>query len=96
VVDLGEDTVNGVSTHHYRLTANGRAYAKYSHLTKSMGVKIPRTLTYNMWLDADGRATKVVAGLPGSGTMTMVMGDWGAPVHIQVPPKRQIQEFPTK
>ncbi|KRF11393.1 hypothetical protein ASG90_16695 [Nocardioides sp. Soil797] len=93
VTMVGEDSVNGVHTKHYVVTTNTEEFAK------SLGDDadlVPEDLTYDVWLDDEGRMAKMEADLDAQGKMTLTMSDWGEPVNIVAPPANKIQEFPSE
>ncbi|QIX27056.1 LppX_LprAFG lipoprotein [Nocardioides sp. JQ2195] len=92
VTMVGDDSVNGVHTQHYVVTTNTEEFAK------SLGDDadlVPKDLTYDVWLDDEGRMAKMEAELDAQGSMTLTMSDWGEPVNIVAPPANKIQDFPS-
>lgn len=92
VTMVGEDSVDGVHTKHYVVTTDTEEFAK------SLGDDadlVPEDLTYDVWLDDEGRMAKMEADLDAQGSMTLTMSNWGEPVNIVAPPANKIQEFPT-
>ncbi|MFS3130527.1 LppX_LprAFG lipoprotein [Nocardioides sp. Bht2] len=92
VTNKGSESINGVDTTHYLVVANVEA------LNNMLGTgdtaQLPKTMTYDVWLDGDGRFTKMNADLKGAGTMEMNLTDWGTPVSIKAPPANQVTEMP--
>lgn len=89
---VGNDSVDGVATKHYVVTTNTDEFKKS---LGDEGAKVPDELTYDVWLDGEGRLAKMEAELDAQGSMTLTMSDWGEPVKIVAPPAKKIQEFPT-
>ena len=95
-VYVGSD--NGMD--HYRLTVDMKK------AIESMGTKLPAeaqsqlpdSVTYDVWLDDQGRFSKMsMDKLPmggTSGSMEMTLTDWGKDVSIQAPPADQITKMP--
>ncbi len=92
VEEIGTEEVNGVTATHYRVTADPEAM---SGVLGDSAADIPETLVYDVWLDEQGRFTKMAADLEESGKMEMNVTDWGTDVSIEAPPADQVQDFPT-
>jgi len=90
VVDLGTEDINGESTTHYQLTITTR------QLKKQLGqvAGLPKTLTYDLWLDSKDRMRRMQVVLPGSGQMTTDLSHWGEPVVIKAPPRSKVATLP--
>ncbi len=93
VVLVGPDTVDGTQTEHYRVTASGKGLAD-SLGGATGGATLPKSLTYDIWLDGDKRMRKMTADLGKSSSMEMQMSGWGDPVEISAPPASQVQKLP--
>ncbi|MGD9961399.1 LppX_LprAFG lipoprotein [Nocardioides sp.] len=88
---VGEEELDGETTTHYQVTS----------LTKDLGstlggktAKLPKTFTYDIWLDGDDRMRKMVASVDKKTSMEMVMSNFGDPVDIKAPPASQVQVMP--
>jgi hypothetical protein len=94
---VGREDVSGRQLDHYRLSVDTQ------QVLKSMGgaaasqapAGMPKTVTYDVWLDDQHRFAQMTMQLPVSGqkaTMKMELTDWGAPVHITAPPASQVTD----
>ncbi|MBZ5740340.1 LppX_LprAFG lipoprotein [Nocardioides mangrovi] len=64
-----------------------------------MGAQMPDSLTYDLWLDDQGRFAKMsmddlAMGAAGSGSVEMTVSDWGEDVSIEAPPADQVTDMP--
>lgn len=92
VTFVGEETVDGESFEHYRLTVDTRAAAKAQGMpARQQGM--PPTLDYDMWLSDDALMRRVAFELQGV-SMVMDMTAWGEPVDIAAPAPKDIVEAP--
>ena len=94
VTEVGKEDVNGVDTTHYTVTVDTTKMT--TDATSTAG--LPPTMTYEIWLDGEGRTAKMVidltsAGVAGSTTMTF--SKFGEPVTIVAPPADQITDMST-
>ena len=85
---------------HYELTVDMQAMLEQmgSELPPSAESEMPETITYDLWLDDEGRFTKLsMDDLPmggDSGSMEMTVSGWGEEVDIEAPPANQVTEMP--
>ena len=94
VVLVGEEEAGGVPATHYVVTLDS---TKMAATAATPGM--PAELTYDIWLDSEGRMVKMtvafdVEGVPSSTTMTLT--GHGAPVSIVAPSPDMIMEMPTQ
>jgi hypothetical protein len=99
---VGRETVRGTPTTHYRAVVDIPAAQRAATgptaqlLAQFRRLVTTRTLPYDAWLDADGRATKVVFAMalrPGAATggkrvrtrVTLEFFGWGEPVEVFFP-----------
>lgn len=94
VEKVGTEDVDGVAATHYRVTADTAAMAGMLG-DQAAQAEIPDNLVYDVWLDEQGRFTRMTADLDKNGAMEMTVTDWGTEVDIKAPPANQVQEFPT-
>lgn len=96
--DLGQQTVDGVQTHHYRTSAGIDALiaaasdsaldsnrAGLLRQAKKLGV---RAYVTDLWIDADHLPVKAVVSVEGGPAIpasTLRFRDWGKPAHITAP-----------
>jgi hypothetical protein len=103
VVKVGTDSVQGVSTTHYKVTVDlERAAAKSSRSTRRSlrqvielgGVK---KLPVDVWIDGDGFLRKFEYAQPaGNGRkvqLTMELHDFGRPVTVRPPPADSVVDL---
>lgn len=105
VEDLGNETVRGVNTTHYRAVVDvaammeGADAAAQSEL-ESLG-SLPDTMPLEFWLGDDNVMHKMVMQFDGSGdpangfgsmTMTWELYDFGADISIEAPPADQVTD----
>lgn len=91
----GEEDIDGVATTRYTVTANtDAAKDMLSGMEQGGGsAQVPDTLTYDVWLDSEGRMVQISADMGGNGTMKMNMSDFGADVSIEEPPADKVQDM---
>lgn len=99
---VGEESVRGVSTTHYRVTIDlKRALdrvpadlkAQASAGLERMGTT---TLPADVWIDGDGQARKISMSFdtPAGGVSeTIEYYDYGAPVDVTAPPANEVGDF---
>lgn len=94
---VGRADVSGRQLDRYRLSVDT------AQILKSMGGAVasqapagmPKTVTYDVWLDDQHRFAQMTMQLPVGGqkaTTKMELTDWGAPVHIVAPPASQVTD----
>jgi hypothetical protein len=84
---VGDEEIDGADTDHYRLTVN--AAKAFKAQGSPMVPGMPKTFTYDLWIDGDNKMRKVSFELA-TVTTTMEMSDWGKPVHVKAPPASKI------
>lgn len=102
LVMLGEEEVDGVPTHHYRVTVDPQRFKKVLDLPEQMSAFLPKEMVFDYWIDADDRPRKMVQestakGADGKAVTTDVeahYSDFGEPVTITVPPADQVTDAP--
>lgn len=91
VTFVGEERVDGEELQHYRLTVDFREAAKAQGMPRTAGM--PATIDYDMWLDDEALMRRVEMDVQQVSTQ-MEMADWGEPVTIEAPPRRDIVQAP--
>ena len=91
VTRIGPEDIDGTPTTHYVLVADTQALG--DKLGKE-GADLPDSLTYDMWLDEEGRPRRIQADLGDQGSMKTDMTDYGSEVSIEAPPADQVQAMP--
>lgn len=88
---LGEESVDGETLERYRLTVDFSAAAKAQGMPRMQGA--PETVDYDMWLDEDALLRRMELDIT-QVAVVMEMSDWGEPVRIEAPARRQIVQAP--
>lgn len=92
---LGAETVDGVAATHYRVTVDTTKLGSALGLDPSQlrgDVSLPRTLSYDVWVDAGSRPVRVSMAMS-SFAMELHFSRWGEPVHVVAPPASQVSSF---
>jgi hypothetical protein len=93
VTDLGPETVGGQQREHYRVTLDTGAATKIFENLPSTA-SMPKTLTYDMWLDSQGRMARFKMLLKGVSAVSASYSDYGADLSITAPGASDIVEMP--
>jgi hypothetical protein len=88
---VGPETVDGEDMDHYVLTVDGKAAARAQGITT--GMPVPKTVTYDLWLDHDDLMRRVQYSVQG-GRILLTMSDWGEPVTVKAPPRSAVMQLP--
>jgi hypothetical protein len=89
---VGEESVHGEDLEHYLLTVDFREAANAQGMPRMAGM--PRTVAYDMWLDGDALMRRVEFEMAQQISMVMELSEWGEPVSIKAPARRDIVETP--
>ncbi len=89
---VAEESVHGEDLEHYRLTVDFRAAAKALGMPRTSGV--PRTIAYDLWLDDKALMRRVEFELMQQASLVMETSDWGEPVTVKAPPRKDIVQAP--
>ncbi|GMA30090.1 LppX_LprAFG lipoprotein [Litorihabitans aurantiacus] len=93
---VGEEDVNGAPADRYSVTVDTTAMA--SGMGTDMGTAgLPDAITYDIWLDGEGRPVKTLMEMEVGGQATsteIVLSNFGDDVTIEAPPADQITEMP--
>jgi hypothetical protein len=90
---VGSATIDGKSYEHYRVTVDPSAVAGDLNLPSQGAGKIPKSVTEDLYLDADHlmrRATMEVQGHK----VVVDATDWGKPVHVAKPKAADLVKMP--
>jgi hypothetical protein len=93
VTDLGGQSVGGRQLEHYRVVVDTRAATQVFKNLPSTAT-LPKTMTYDMWLDGESRMARFTMLMKKVSKVTATYSDYGADVHITAPPASQITELP--
>jgi hypothetical protein len=88
---VGEESVDGEDMDHYVLTVDTSAVLKSGGQQVAPGM--PKTVTYDLWLDRDDLMRRLSFDVAGTG-MVLEMSQWGEPVHVTAPPASAIMTMP--
>jgi hypothetical protein len=90
VTDLGSETMGGQELEHYRVTGDTGASMKMLKGMAGSAARLPKQLTYDMWLDDHHRMARFVMVMKRYMKVSARYYDYGAPVHVVAPPASQI------
>ena len=79
---------------HYRATLVTAKAPQLQGVPSSALGNLPKTMSYDVWLDDQGRFSRFVVSVPKFMKMTGTYTDYGAPVHITAPPASQVTAMP--
>jgi hypothetical protein len=82
------------SGRHYHATLITSKAPQLKGLPSSATADLPKTASYDTWLDSQGRFSKFVVTVPKVMKMTADYTDYGSAVHISAPPSSQITKIP--
>lgn len=91
VTYLGEESVHGEDLERYRLSVDFAAVAKAQGMPRMAGM--PKTVEYDMWLDGQALLRRMEFDLM-QVSMVMEMSEWGEPVSIKAPARKDIVAAP--
>lgn len=94
VTDLGAATLHGQRVEHYRVVADTHAAGQLMHNLPSTA-SLPRTMSYDVWLDSQHRMARFTVLLKKVSKVTATYQDYGADVNITAPPASQIETAPS-
>lgn len=82
---VGRETVDGMTAEHYEVTVDTKeALAAQGQKAVAATRSLPKTISYDIWLDGARRMRKVTFDLAGAHAVT-TMKDYGKPVSIKAP-----------
>jgi hypothetical protein len=85
----GAKVVDGVATTHYVATIDTAKVASIMGLDGTESSSLPKTLTYNVWIDSSSRPVEIAMNIAGT-RMQMHFSHWNEPVHVVAPPASQV------
>ncbi|WP_041546530.1 MULTISPECIES: hypothetical protein [unclassified Nocardioides] len=86
---------------HYRASVDPQAVLDAVGGLGPMGTQadgtpaMPKTLDYELWLDDQGRVTRLTSTMGDLGSVEMTMSDFGADVSVEAPPADQVTDMPS-
>ena len=91
---VGGGTVQGESVDHYKVVVDtAQMLAKMGAAGQQAQAQMPKTFTYDFWLDSDNLIRKMSFDLMGTST-DVELSDWGKPVEIKRPAAGDIVKTP--
>jgi LppX/LprAFG-like lipoprotein len=90
---VGKQTMGGATVEHYQLTVDTAALVKGLTPSAAKQADIPKTITYDLWLDEKHLLRRVSFDMSGT-TFESTMTRWGKPVHVQRPSADQLVAMP--
>ncbi|WP_151081932.1 hypothetical protein [Nocardioides cynanchi] len=94
VVYDGTQTVGGQQLKHYTVTIDTIAVPMLKGMPSSSTASLPKAMTYDLWLDDQGRMAQFKMLMKKVLSMTMTYSDFGAPVAIKAPAPSKVQAMP--
>lgn len=91
VTSLGTDDLDGEDLDHYVLTIDSSKVKAFKDIPGASS--LPKTITYDMWVDDDFRMRGMDMELP-TGKTKVRYTDLGEPVEIKAPPPSQVATMP--
>ena len=83
---VGRETVDGIAAERYEVTVDTKeALAAQGQKAAEVARNLPKTISYDIWLDSAKRMRQVTFDLAGAHAVTK-MKDYGKPVTISAPP----------
>jgi LppX_LprAFG lipoprotein len=96
VTFVGDEDVDGEQLGHYAIEVDTSKIEQFKDLQTQ--AELPRTITYDVWLDDQNRMRKMTFAMPMDAapvTMEVAFSEWGETVDIAAPPASEIAEQPT-
>ena len=94
VTDLGSQSVDGQQLERYRITLDTAAVTKMFQNLPSTS-SLPRSVTYDLWLDGQSRLARFKMLLKGVSAVTATYSDYGADVNITAPDPSHVVAMPS-
>jgi hypothetical protein len=95
VVYDGTETVRGQQLRHYSVTLDTSAVPMLKGMPSSSTASLPKTMSYELWLDDQGRMAQLKMLMRKVLSMTLSYSDFGAPVDIKAPDPSKVQSMST-
>jgi hypothetical protein len=95
VIYRGTQTVHGQQVKRYSVTLDTTVSPLLEGMPKSATASLPKTMSYNLWLDDQGRMAKFKMLMKKVLSMTMTYSDFGAPVSITAPDPSDVTSMPS-
>ena len=92
VTDRGVSTVDGQQLHHYAVLMDLSALAHLPNLPST--VAMPKTATYDVWLDDHGRFARFQMLMKNTMKLSATYSDYGTAAHVVAPPASAVAAMP--
>jgi hypothetical protein len=94
VTDLGSESVGGRQLEHYTVVLDtGAASKAFQNLPSA--ASLPKTMTYDMWLDSEDRMARFRMLMKRVTKVTATYSDYGADVHVTAPAPADVMAMPS-
>ena len=90
---VGKQTMHGVSVEHYKVTVDTAGIVKEIGAIAARKARMPKELTYDLWLDGKDRLHRMTFELSGL-SFEGVMSRWGKPINVKRPAADAIATLP--
>jgi hypothetical protein len=90
VTYVGTDAVG----RHYRATLVTGKSSVLDGLPSSVTANLPKTMSYDAWLDQEGRYAKFEVVVPKTSRMTATYSDYGTDVNVTAPDPSEVTDMP--
>jgi hypothetical protein len=95
VVYDGTASVQGERLKRYTVTIDTGAVPMLKGMPSSATASLPKAMTYDMWLDGQGRMARLTMLMKKVLSMTLRYSHFGAPVDIKAPDPSRVQAMPS-
>ena len=90
---VGKQTMHGVTVEHYKVTVDTAGIVKEIGAMAARRARMPKELTYDLWLDGKHRLHRMTFELSGL-SFEGVMSRWGKPIKVKRPAPDAIATMP--
>jgi LppX_LprAFG lipoprotein len=93
--DKGDETVDGVDTHHYDVTVDTATMLKSNPVfqgQEASALGLPESLTSEVYVDDDNLPVEIKVDLAAAGAFEVHFSDYGKDVSIKAPPADQVSD----
>jgi hypothetical protein len=95
VVYRGTAKLGGQQVRRYTVTLDTSAVPMLKGMPASSTASLPKTMTYDLWLDGQGRMARFKMLMKTVLSMTMTYSDFGVPVNITAPSPSDVTSMPS-
>jgi hypothetical protein len=95
VVYRGSQTIRGQQLKRYSVTLDTTAVPMLKGMPSSSTASLPKVMTYDLWLDGQGRMAQFKMLMKKVLSMKMTYSDFGAPVEIKAPDASKVTAMPS-